>query len=97
MTDVGVGSDSATRADALAQGRTGYDAKAWLEAHARLSAADREAPLDPADLERLAIAARLIGQDVESLELWERSHQAWLGAGEPARAVRAAVWLAIRF
>jgi len=97
MTDLGLRSDTTTRADALAQGRAAYDAKAWLDAHARLSAADRDVQLDPADLERLAVAARLIGRDVESLELWERAHHAWLGAGEPARAARAAVWLAMRF
>jgi DNA-binding NarL/FixJ family response regulator len=97
LTDAGVTFEGISRTDELERGRAAYDARAWGDAHARLSAADHEVPLDPSDLERLAVAARLIGHDAESLDLWERAHQGWLAAGEPARAARAAVWLAMRF
>ena len=97
MTDLHVPAERLSRTDALERGRAAYDTKAWGEAHAHLSAADRESPLDPSDLERLAVAARLVGHDAESLDLWERAHQAWLAAGEPERAARAAVWIAMRF
>jgi hypothetical protein len=97
VTDAGVISEDLSRTDALERARAAYDARAWGDAHTRLSAADRETPLEPADLERLAVAARLIGRDAESLDLWERAHQAWLAAGDTDRAARAAVWLAMRF
>ncbi|HKT61774.1 MAG TPA: response regulator transcription factor [Gemmatimonadales bacterium] len=86
-----------SRTHALEQGRIAFDAEAWSDAYARLAAADRETPLDPPDLDRLSIAARLAGRGPESLEYLERLHQAWLAAGHADRAARAAVWLAVRF
>src|SRR4051794_22733168 len=82
--------------DVVARGRSAFAAKAWAEAHARLSAAEREAPLDPSDLVCLAIAARLTGHDAESLDVWARAHQAYLASGDHERAARCAVQLAIR-
>ena len=84
------------RADALDRGRAAFAAKAWGEAYATLSAADDQAPLDAADLERLATAARLTGRDAESADLWARAHQAWLGAGNEERAASVAAGLAIQ-
>ena len=83
--------------DALANGRAAFDARAWGDAFDALSAADRATPLDPPDLECLATAARLMGRDAESLDVWARAHQAWLGAGNQERAARAAIWLALRY
>jgi DNA-binding NarL/FixJ family response regulator len=82
--------------DAVARGRAAFAAKAWADAYARLSVADREGPLDPFDLERLATAARLTGSDAESADLWARAHQAFLASGDQERAVRCAVRLATR-
>jgi DNA-binding NarL/FixJ family response regulator len=82
--------------DAVAGGRAAFAAKAWVDAHSRLSAADRQAPLGPADLERLATAARLTGNDAESADLWARAHQAFLASGDQERAARCAAQLAIR-
>ena len=39
-------------ADALGEGRSAFVAQAWADAYARLSAADRAAPLEADDLER---------------------------------------------
>ena len=64
-----------TAAASLDQGRAAFERQAWGEAYAQLAAADREAPLEPEDLERLAIAAHLIGRDAESADD--------LGAGAP--------------
>lgn len=97
MTELGVTSEAMSRTDALERGRAAFDTEAWSEAYARLAAADLDTPLDPPDLERLGMAAWLTGRGAESLELLERLHQAWLAAGETARAARAAVWLAVRF
>ena len=81
-------------AGALVQGRSAFAAHAWADAYERLSAADREAPLEPGDLERLATAAYLVGRDDESAELWARAHHELLGRGETGRAARCAFWLA---
>jgi DNA-binding CsgD family transcriptional regulator/tetratricopeptide (TPR) repeat protein len=81
-------------ADALVQGRSAFAAHTWADAYARLSAADRQAPLPPGDLERLATAAYLVGRDDESAELWARAHHELLGRGETGRAARCAFWLA---
>lgn len=79
--------------DGADRGRQLFGRRAWADAFAELSAADREAPLARDDLERLATAAYLAGSDEESVELWERAHRELLLAGEPMRAVRCASWL----
>ena len=81
-------------AGALVQGRSAFAAHAWADAYERLSAAAREAPLEPGDLERLATAAYLVGREDESAELWARAHHELLGRGETGRAARCAFWLA---
>ena len=81
-------------AGALVRGRSAFTANAWADAYERLSAAAREAPLEPGDLERLATAAYLVGRDGESAELWARAHHELLGRGETGRAARCAFWLA---
>ena len=81
-------------AGVLVQGRSAFAAHAWADAYERLSAADRQAPLEPGDLERLATAAYLVGRDDESAELWARAHHELLGRGETGRAARCAFWLA---
>ncbi|HSB54541.1 MAG TPA: hypothetical protein VLD58_09305, partial [Gemmatimonadales bacterium] len=84
-----------TGADLLDIGREAFDRKAWAEAYANLWAADRDEPLGPEDLERLAITARLRGRDAESGDLWARAYQAHDRRGDPGRAARCAFWLAI--
>jgi hypothetical protein len=69
-------------------------AQAWAAAYAQLTAADRESPLGPEDLERLAAAAYLTGRDDQSDELWARAHREWLRLGSTARAVGCGFWLA---
>jgi DNA-binding NarL/FixJ family response regulator len=78
---------------ALDRGREAFARRAWGDAYAELSAADREAPLAPEDLERLATAAYLAGRDAESADLLARAHQQFLSRGEVERAVRCAFWL----
>jgi DNA-binding CsgD family transcriptional regulator len=82
-----------TTADAHARGRVSYGRRAWADAFAELSAADREAPLEPEDLERLATAAYLVGRDEDSIEVWERAHHELLSRGDVERAARSAGWL----
>jgi len=84
-----------TTADPLDRGRESFGRGAWADAFADLMAADRETPLAPEDLERLATAAYLVGRDADSGELWARAHHERLRLGDPDRAVRCAFWLAI--
>jgi len=81
--------------DALDRGRESFRRQAWADAYAQMSAADRDAPLEVADLEMLAAAASLAGDDPASADAWIRAHQEYMRAGNPARAVRCAFWLVL--
>ena len=69
----------------MSRGRECFERRAWADAVAELSAADE---LEPDDLERLATAAFLAGQDDLSAETWERAHQERLRDGDVLRAAR---------
>jgi DNA-binding NarL/FixJ family response regulator len=81
-------------ADNLNQGRDAFLRQRWTDAYGLLMRANRHEPLEPTDLERLAMAAYLLGKDAESAEIWTRAHQEYLGSGAVARAARCAFWLA---
>jgi hypothetical protein len=83
-----------TTAGGLDRGRESFARQAWATAYAELAAADRDAPLGPEDLQRLAVTAHLVGRDDESAELWERLHRELLRDGQVERAARSAFWLA---
>ena len=74
-------------------GASAFDRRAWADAFAELSTADRTASLEPDELERFATAAYLVGKDDESVAVWERAHQALLRRGERRRAVACAGWI----
>ena len=57
-----------TTTDALDRARDSFARHAWAEAHAQLAALDGRSPLAPADLERLAMAAFLVGRDDDCAE-----------------------------
>jgi DNA-binding CsgD family transcriptional regulator len=82
-----------TPADSLDRGRASFARQAWGEAYAQLTVADREAALEPEDLERLATAAHLVGRDAECADVWTRAHHAFLGRGAVPEAARCAFWL----
>lgn len=73
-------------------GREAYERQAWRDAYECLAASRS---LEADDLQRLAVAAHLVGHDDESAEAWERAHIAWVGLGDLDRAVRCAFWLAL--
>lgn len=77
----------------LERGRASFEGRAWGDAYAHLTAADRLAPLELDDLERCAIAAHLTGRDDESADIWGRAHHECLRLGEAVRAARCAFWL----
>jgi len=78
---------------AIDQGRTAFAGRQWRTAYEQLSAADREASLELADLERLATAAYLVGQDDHAVALWTRVHHDWIDRGDVQRAAYWGYWL----
>jgi DNA-binding CsgD family transcriptional regulator len=82
--------------DALDRGRDAYARQAWSEAFDQLSAADDDSALDPDDLERLGLAAALIGKDDVTTAVGVRTYDAFVGNGELPRAARCAFWLGMR-
>ncbi|MEO8448464.1 MAG: LuxR C-terminal-related transcriptional regulator [Gemmatimonadota bacterium] len=79
----------------LQRGRESFERQAWEDTYAQLSDADRERPLDPEDLQRVALAANLLGMDAASAEMLTRAHNAFLDRGDAARAARCAFWIAM--
>ena len=86
---------SATGTDPRDRGRESFQRQDWSEAFSQLSMADREQPLGAEDLERLAIAAHLLGRDTDSAEIMVRAHHEYLAAGNSERAARCAFWVAL--
>jgi DNA-binding CsgD family transcriptional regulator len=80
--------------ESLLEGRAAFDRDDWATAFALLSEADRVEALGPADLDRLATAAFLVGDDGTSSTARARAHAAFLDHGEPVKAARSAFWLA---
>lgn len=58
----------------LDRGRESFGHRVWADAYSQLSSADHEEPLELEDLERLAMAAYLIGRDEDSADVWARAH-----------------------
>ena len=79
----------------LARARQSFEQHTWADAYRLFEAADRDAPLVPEDLERLATAAYLMGREDDSEAFWERAHRAFLERGDPEGAARSACWLAV--
>ena len=77
----------------LHRGRKAFEERAWAESYRLLQAADRDVPLEPDDLERLAIAAYLAGHDHDCDVITARAHQGFLDRGDREGAARAAFWL----
>ena len=82
-----------TTADALEQGRESFRRQAWGDVYTHLSVADRDALLEPEDLDRLAVAAYLVGRDDDSADLWARAYHEHLRLSDVTRAARCAFWL----
>jgi DNA-binding CsgD family transcriptional regulator len=77
----------------LDAGRRSYERWAWRAAYEALSAADRETPLDPEDLERLAISAFLVGEEEVCVAVTTRAHHECLQREDVPRAARCAFWM----
>jgi ATP/maltotriose-dependent transcriptional regulator MalT len=84
-----------TRREWLERGRAAQAARAWAAAFDALSRADAEAPLDPHDLELLAVAAFMLGRVDEFLDVLERAHDGHVENGELLRAARCAFFIGV--
>jgi ATP/maltotriose-dependent transcriptional regulator MalT len=80
----------------LARGREAFAALAWGDARDAFARADRVAPLDPEDVERLATAAHMSGDPEAARELLERAQRGYAEAGRRLPAARAAVFLGMQ-
>jgi hypothetical protein len=69
----------------VASGKNAYDA---------FTTAEKTTTLEPEDLDHLARAAYLIGDDVCSAHSLTRAHAAYLSRGDARSAARSALWLA---
>ena len=79
----------------LEHSRACYDRGAWDEAFESLRLADQTAPLDCDDLQRLGIAAYLIGDELEFERYFDRLHRVQLEQGRREQAARTAYWLGL--
>jgi len=76
----------------LERGRALVARRAWLDAHAALTSADRSMPLPGPDLERLAVSAYMLGRLEEYADTMARAHQLHLDVGATRPAARCAFW-----
>jgi hypothetical protein len=76
--------------DRRSRGREAFRTQAWADAYTCLAAADRVTPLEPDDLERLAVSSYLVGRDEDSTEAWSRALTRLERTGQPRRAARCA-------
>ncbi|EHK54283.1 transcriptional regulator [Mesorhizobium alhagi CCNWXJ12-2] len=83
------------RTSSIIQGREAFAQQKWREAYEHLSAADRGQPLEPADLERFATAAYLVGEDAHAAAIWTRAHHILIDQGNVERAARWGFWLSL--
>ena len=82
-------------ADRAKRAHGSFERRAWGDAFDQLTAAHREGQLDAEDLERLAVAAYMVGSDEACEEAWVAAHHMWLGDGEAERAAGCAFWQAL--
>jgi DNA-binding CsgD family transcriptional regulator/tetratricopeptide (TPR) repeat protein len=80
-------------ADRLEAGRRAFGRRSWSEAYRALQAECDE--LGPADLERLAIAAYLVGEDDACLRALDAAYRGYVTFDDPAEAARCAFWHAL--
>ncbi len=81
--------------DLLARGRASYAERSWTSAFESFSALDATGDLEPRDMELLAMTAFMLGRVRDMLDIQERAHHAYIEHGDPLRAARAGLWLAM--
>jgi DNA-binding NarL/FixJ family response regulator len=82
-------------ADREARAQRSFERRRWADAFEQLSAAHAEGQVKVEDLERLAVAAYMVGRDDACEQAWIAAHHAWLDRGEAERAAMCAFWHAL--
>ena len=82
-------------ADREERARGSFERRLWGDVFTDLSAAHREGELGAEDLERLAVAAYMVGRDDDCEEAWIAAHHTWSRRGEAERAAGCAFWQAL--
>jgi tetratricopeptide (TPR) repeat protein len=82
-------------ADGEERARGSFEGLKWGDAYAELSAVHSEGRLEAEGIERLAVAAYMVGRGGDCEEAWMGAHHAWLRTGEAERAARCAFWQAL--
>ena len=77
---------------AVEQARACYDQQAWRNARELFAAVDRETPLEPDDVDRLAMCAYLLGDESDAADLLSRAHQGFQQRGD----LEQAAWCAFK-
>jgi DNA-binding CsgD family transcriptional regulator len=80
--------------ETLEQARAAFADREWRHAHACYSQARRDSSLEPADLERFAIAAHLFGRESESREIFASGYRFCIERQDAAGATQFAFWVA---
>lgn len=80
--------------DEVERAREAFLRRAWGEAYAALTGLDPDR-IDPDDLERLAVAAYLVGEEHVSRDAWERAYAVHAMAADAEPAARCAVWMGV--
>ena len=78
---------------AIDQGRELLHKQEWGAAFSKLTAPDVTPLLDPVDLEELAKAAYLLGNETDGSEFYRRAHEEFLNLDQVQDAARCAFWL----
>jgi DNA-binding CsgD family transcriptional regulator len=89
------GSATKSSTGLLEQARDAIRAQKWNSALTLIGEADRQNALDPDDLVHAAVAAHLIGDDLECWDYLKRAHQGFLRQANTAAAARCAFWLSL--
>ena len=82
--------------DALARGRNAHAQRDWEAAFGLLGQADGRAALAVDDLERLAVAAYMLGRDHDYLRVLDRLQRRHHEAGDAEAAARCAFWAGLK-
>lgn len=77
----------------LESGRQAFALRRWTTARDRLTEANEDQALEPEDLQRLAIASYLSGDEEGFVRALEQAHQSYVEADELEPAARAAFWI----
>jgi DNA-binding NarL/FixJ family response regulator len=81
--------------DRAERARDSFERRRWGDAFAELSPAHREGQLEVEDLERLAVAAYMVGRDDACEDAWIAAHHAWVRRSNAEGAARCAFGLAL--